>query len=209
MRRVRRLMLLGSTALLIMSFSAAVASADALRQAGVPMPVGSALNLTSTNATFTGAFPQPVTCANSGMATTITVNNVIGAPVRANLNAWAFAGCTMPGPPPVACNVVVNGLPWPNAVSMRVGPPKTFSVQFPTNGSITITCGGVACTYVGAGAPPPASVTGAWTDSPTPVTPATVTFTNAPLALVAGPCGNPATFSGTYTTTINDLLLTP
>lgn len=209
MRLARRLVLSVGTALLILSFGASAASADALRQAGIPLPVLSPLGFTATNVTFTGAFAQPVTCTTSTIASTITVNNALGAPVRATVNNWAFGGCSMPGPPPVNCAVTVVPFPWANALSISNGPPKTLSLQFPGNAVLTISCGAVTCAYVGAGAVPPASVTAAWADSPTPVTPATATFTNAPLALVGGPCGNPALFNAKYSTTINDLLVTP
>jgi hypothetical protein len=207
MRLARRAVLLCSVAALLLSFGASGASADALNQGGAPVAAGFNLNLTSNNVVITGAFANPVTCTASGIATTITSNNVAGVPARANLNNWTFAGCTLPGG--AACGVFVNALPWGNAVGLDNGPPKTFSISVPPGLLLSVACGGMVCSYTGAAAVPPASVTGAWSDSPSTTTPATVQFVNAPLAWVAGGCPPAgAIFTGTYKTTTNAMTLT-
>lgn len=203
----RRVTLLAAVAVLLLALGASGASADALRQAGAPVAVGFNLNLTSTNVVITAAFPNPVTCASSGLATTITLNNVAGVAARADLVNWAFAGCTLPGG--AACAVFVNALPWGNAVGLSNGPPKAFSIAWPANRLLSVACGGMVCSYVGAAAVPPSSITGGWTDSPSMITPAIVQFLNAPLAHVAGACPMAgAVFTGSYKTTVNDLAVT-
>ena len=207
MRIARRAALLCSAVALLLSLGTSGASADALKQGGAAVAAGFNLNLTSNSIVITGAFANPVTCTGSGIATTVTSNNVAGVPARADLDNWTFAGCTLPGG--AACAVFVNALPWGNAVWLRNGPPKTFSISFPANRLLSVACGGMVCSYVGAAAVPPASVTGAWTDSPSTTTPATVQFVNAPLAHVAGGCPVAgAIFTGTYRTTTNAMTLT-
>lgn len=207
MRPVRRAALLASVAALLLSFGASGASADAVRVGGAAVAAGFGLDLTSTSVVITGAFPNPVTCASSNIDTTITSNNVVGNPARADLDAWTFAGCTLPGG--AACGVFVNALPWGNAVGLSNGPPKTFSISWPANRLLSVACGGMVCSYVGAAAVPPSSITGAWSDSPSTTTPATVQFVNAPLAHVAGGCPVAgAIFTGTYKTTTNAMTLT-
>jgi hypothetical protein len=218
MRTVRRLVLLGSAVLLIGSLGASSASADALRQAGVPVPAGFALNLNApAGGVFNGVFAQPITCVNAGIATTITINNVAGVPVRGNVNALAWAGCTLPGPPVVPCTVVANGLPWVNAMTID-DPTSIFAIAFPANGSLTITCnfagGPITCTYRGNAVPPPGSIQGTWSDSPPPppAGPATVLMTNPPLLRIApsaAVCGPNPTYSAKYLSTVNNLSLTP
>lgn len=212
MRLVRRLALLISVALLTLSLGAAVAPADALRQAGAVVAVPFVMNATSTNVVFNGVFAQPISCTNASMNTTVTVNNVAGAPATGNLTGWGFAGCTLPGP--IACNITANNLPWAGAVSLDLGAPKTYSAAFPANGSLTITCfpaaGAITCTYFGAVAAPPSSVQGLWTDS-TPGNPARIAFVNSPLNRIApsaGACGAAATYSGTFFTVQNNFTLT-
>jgi hypothetical protein len=207
MRLVQRVALLATAALLTLSLGTAVASADALKQGGAAVAVGFGLNLTSTNVVITGAFANPVSCTGSGIASTITSNNVAFSPARADLNNWTFAGCTLPGG--AACAVFVNAVPWANAVGLRNGPPKTFSISIPPGALLSVACGGMVCSYTGAAAVPPASVTGAWSDSPSTTTPATVQFVNAPLAHVAGACPVAgAIFTATYQTTTNAMTLT-
>jgi hypothetical protein len=212
MRLVQRLALLATVALLALSVGAAAASADALRQAGVVVAVPFAMNATSTNVVFNGVFAQPISCTNAAMNTNLTVNNVAGAPATGNLTGWAFAGCTLPAA--VACNISTNNLPWAGAVSLDVGAPKTYSASFPANGSLTITCfpagGPITCMYFGAGAAPPSSVQGLWTDS-VPGNPARIAFVNSPLARIApsaGACGAAPTYSGAFFTVQNNFTLT-
>lgn len=203
---MRRVTLL-ATAALLLALGASSASADALRQAGAPVAAGFNLNLVSNNVVITGAFAGPVTCTNSTLATTVTVNNVAGAPARADLDNWTFANCTLPGG--AACATFVNAVPWANAVGLDNGPPKTFSISFPANRLLSVACGGMVCSYVGSAAVPPASVTGAWTNSPSVISPATVQFVNAPLTHVAGACPMAgATFAATYVTLSNGMTVT-
>jgi hypothetical protein len=206
-------MLLGTTAVLALSFGASVASADALRQAGFPVPLGFVMNMTSPAATFTGVLGPPITCTSATFGSTVTQNNILG-PVKGTVTGLTWAGCTQPGPPPVPCTVVANGLPWPNAMRILNGPPKRFDLFIPPLLGITITCGGIVCTYSGAAALPPNSVPAVWTDSPPPPppNPATVTFAAGGLAGVApsnAACGPAAAYTSTYTTTLNDLTITP
>jgi hypothetical protein len=213
MRLTRRLTLLATAALLLLSLAASGASADALRLGGAPVAVPFVKGMASTNVVFNGVFAgQPISCANSGIVTNVTTNNVFGAAVLGDLNNWTFAGCTTPGG--VACTVVANGLPWGGAVRMDVGPPKTYTAIFPTAGSLTITCnpagGAVTCTYFGGGAVPLGSVQGLWTDA-IPGGPARVTFVNAPLSRIvpsAAACGAVSTYSGVYFTVFNNFTLT-
>jgi hypothetical protein len=212
MRLARRAVLVCSAAALLVSLGASAASADALRQGGAVVATPFAMGSASTNVVFNGVFAQPISCTNTSMNTNVTVNNMAGVPATGNLTGWAFAGCTMPGP--IACNISANNLPWAGAVSLDVGAPKTYSASFPANGSLTITCfpagGPITCTYVGAGAAPPSSVQGLWTDS-TPGNPARFAFVNEPLARIApsaGACGAAPTYSGAFFTTQNSLTLT-
>jgi hypothetical protein len=218
MRLVRRLLLLGSAVLLIGSLGAASASADALRQAGVPVAAGFPLNLNApTGASFTGVFGQPIVCVNAGIASTITVNNVAGVPVRGNINGIGWGGCTLAGPPVVPCTVTANGLPWVNAMTID-DPTSIFAIAFPANASITIVCnfagGPITCTYRGNAVPPPNSIQGTWTDSPPPppAGPATVNMVNTPLMRIApsaAVCAPAPTYDAKYLTTVNNLTLTP
>ena len=212
MRPVRRFALLATAVLLSLALGATAASADALRQAGAVVGVPFRLNTASTNVVFNGVFANPVTCANTGMSADVTVNNVAGAAATGDLNAWSFVNCSTAGG--VFCTVVANNLPWVGALSLDVGPPKTYSVSFPATGSLTITCfpmaGATTCTYFGAVAAPANSVQGLWTDS-VPGNPARVAFVNSPLTRIApsaGVCGAAASYSGTFFTALNNLSLT-
>jgi hypothetical protein len=207
MRLARRSALLCCTAALLICVGASSASADALRQAGAVVAAGFNLDLVSNSVVITGAFGAPVTCTNSSLDTTVTVNNVAGAAVRADLDNWTFANCTLPGG--AACATFVNAVPWANAVGLNNGPPKTFSISFPANRLLSVACGGMVCSYVGSAAVPPASVTGAWTNSPSLITPASVQFVNAPLTHVAGACPVAgAIFTSTYMTLSNAMSVT-
>jgi hypothetical protein len=216
MRLARHLLLLGSAILLTGALGVAPASADALRQSGVPVAVGFALNLNAINVTFAGPFAQPVTCTNAAIGSTVTVNNVVG-PVRATLNGFSWVGCTMPGPPIILCTVSVNALPWVNAVRLDSGMPKTFAIGFPTVGVLSITCtlatGAVTCSYKGAAGAPPSFLSGGWTDAPSgPPSLAVVQFFSSALNKVAPSapgCGPFANYTAKYSTTASNLSLTP
>lgn len=219
-RLTRRLALLCSVAALAVAAGPATsAHADALNAAGLPVAAGFVVNANANPATFTGVFAQPITCATSNLNYTIIANNILGAPVRGNLNNWSFAGCTMPGPPVVGCTVTAVGLPWNNAVWM-FDPTKTVAIGFPAQRVLRITCnfppptGALTCNYVGAAPGPPGltRITGAWFDSPPPPGgPAVINYVNAPLNLNAGAaaCGIAPVFSAKYATIANNLTLTP
>jgi hypothetical protein len=67
--------------------AASSASADALRLGGAPVAVPFVKGMASTNVVFNGVFAgQPISCANSGIVTNVTTNNVAGSPVLGDLN---------------------------------------------------------------------------------------------------------------------------
>jgi hypothetical protein len=217
MRLARRLALLVSVALLVMSLSAPGAGADALRQGGFVVPVGFGLGLTSTGTTFTGVLPQNVQCPTSALGGAITINNVVAMPVRATVTAFSFGSCTEPVTLS-SCTVTANALAWPSgSIRLTAGPPKVFTVSVPTFASIAISCalppptGPVTCTYTGAANLPPQDLPAGWTDA-TMTAPAIVRFVNSPLRRIApsaGTCALAPTFSATYRATQAALSLTP
>lgn len=216
MRLARRLALLVSVALLVMSLSAPGAGADALRQGGFVVPVGFGLGLTSTGVTFNGVLPQNVQCPISNLGGAITTNNVVGMPVRGNVATWSFGSCTEPVSLS-SCTVAANMLPWINGVRMDVGPPKAYTVIVPTVASITISCalpppaGLTTCTYTGAAGLPPQEVPATWTDA-TMTSPALVRFVSSPLRRIApsaAACALAPTYTATYRANQAALSLTP
>jgi len=217
MRLARRLTLLVSVTLLVTSLSAPGAHADALRWGGVPVATPFPYGLNSTSIRITGVFAQTLQCTSSTIGDSVTINNVVGASVTGTITAFSWGGCALVMPL-VSCTVSVNFLPWALGMRMDVGPPKAYTVVFPTVATMTITCafgppmGITTCSYTANSGTPPQDLPGTWTDATGSAPAAAVRFNNAPLRRIfpsAVGCGAAAAYSGTYQANVNALTLTP
>jgi hypothetical protein len=204
MHPLRRLASFTTAALLALALGAPVASADALRQGGAPVATPFTLTATSVNTVFTGVFAMPINCATSTITIDVTTNNVFGTPARGDVTVMTWGACVAGG---VACTVTAAPLPWAGAAAIGFA-PKRVAIGVPANGTITVNCGGTACTYVGALAVPPQGVRAGWVDSPGAAAPATYQFVNAGLTRIApsaATCGAGPLWNALYTSALTGL----
>ena len=151
--------------------------ADALNAGGVPVAPGFLVVANSTFVTITGPYAQTIICTQSNLQYKVVLNNVMGVTVSGDLTNWTFGGCSLPAGPPTPCTVTVTLPVWPSPVEMN-NRTRTVDISFVNGKVLTTTCAGVTCTYLGAGAVPPLSISGGWTDSPRGGGPARINFVN-------------------------------
>jgi hypothetical protein len=150
MRLIRKITLLGMTALLAMAVAASAASAAAtLRDVtthtavAVNSNVNGSLKAGTGGSVLTGSFfgvTTTVTCTGSGFTGKVTTNS--GGTVTGDMSTLTFSGCTSSffgggG----ACTVTAQNVPWTGG--MTTTSTTSLSVVVPSNGGVQLS--GASC----------------------------------------------------------------